>query len=160
MFNFDEIWAHLKQPGKIAKLRALGDIFQYLLSWVALGAVALVGDQVGAWTWLYASLTVVLLTTLGKHAFNNTKYGMRPDGGDDSMPSGHTSGAFGGAAFIHFMFGLEWALVPYALASLVALSRVLSKRHYVRDVVAGALLAISVMSYFIHVGVPSFLYMP
>lgn len=155
MFNFDEIWAHLKKPGVVGKFEAFGDIFQYAISWSAIAAVALVGTHEQAWIWLYGSLITVLLTTAGKHTFNFTKYGTRPNGGDQSFPSGHTSGAFGGAAFWLFTFGWVWAAIPIALAVLTGLSRVAAKKHWPRDVVAGALLATGVMWYFTTYGLPS-----
>ena len=65
----------------------------------------------------------------------------RPDGSDDnSFPSGHTSAAFQGASFIHFRYGLVKGLPAYAGATFVAYSRVDSDRHYLGDVVAGAVL--------------------
>ena len=60
-----------------------------------------------------------------------------------SFPSGHTSASFVSAAFIHKRYGLEYAIVPYMLATYVAYSRVHAKKHFVHDVVAGAALGIA-----------------
>ncbi|WP_169777035.1 phosphatase PAP2 family protein [Campylobacter mucosalis] len=57
------------------------------------------------------------------------------------MPSRHAAGAFSGATYIHKRYGLEQALLPYALATFVAYSRVDARKHYVHDVVAGASIA-------------------
>lgn len=63
----------------------------------------------------------------------------RPSGhGDDSFPSGHTSNAFAHAAFIHRRYGINQAILPYAMASFVGYSRVQARAHYVHDVLAGA----------------------
>ncbi len=66
----------------------------------------------------------------------------RPNGGDYSFPSGHTSAAFTGAAFIEKRYGLKAGIPAYILASYVGWSRVYSKHHDYYDVVAGALLGI------------------
>ena len=66
----------------------------------------------------------------------------RPNGGDYSFPSGHTSAAFTGAAFIEKRYGLKAGIPAYILASYVGWSRVYSTHHDYYDVVAGALLGI------------------
>jgi len=72
----------------------------------------------------------------------------RPNGeGDDSFPSGHTSVAFQGAAFIHRRYGLKWAVPAYVGAVYVGWRRVDTDNHYTKDVVAGA--AIGIASSFI-----------
>ena len=63
----------------------------------------------------------------------------RPDGSDtNSFPSGHTSASFQGASFIHFRYGLKYAIIPYLGAAFVGYSRVQADKHYVSDVLAGA----------------------
>jgi len=142
MINANELVAKLRPLNK-ERLRDLGDILQYAIPWSALAALALVmADRADAWRWLYIGLTTGLFTALLKFLFNFTPLGTRPDGGDDAMPSGHTSSAFMGAGFFHFQFGIEWAIVPYLLAALTGYSRVVAKRHWPRDVVVGAALAI------------------
>jgi len=72
----------------------------------------------------------------------------RPNGeDDDSFPSGHTSVAFQGAAFIHRRYGLKWAVPAYVGAAYVGWRRVDTDNHYTKDVVAGA--AIGIASSFI-----------
>ena len=41
----------------------------------------------------------------------------RPNGGDYSFPSGHTSAAFTGAAFIERKYGFKYGISSYLLAS-------------------------------------------
>lgn len=66
----------------------------------------------------------------------------RPNGGDYSFPSGHTSAAFTGAAFIEKRYGLKAGIPAYILAGYVGWSRVYSNHHDYYDVVFGALLGI------------------
>jgi len=68
----------------------------------------------------------------------------RPDGtGDEAFPSGHTSMAFQGAAFVHRRYGFKAALPGYALATYVGWTRVDSDKHDGTDVAAGAALGIA-----------------
>ncbi len=66
----------------------------------------------------------------------------------NSFPSGHTASAFMGAAFIHFHFGFYWSVIPYLLAALTGYSRIQAKNAWLRDVVAGAGLAIAISYFF------------
>ncbi len=73
----------------------------------------------------------------------------RPNGNCcKSFPSGHTSKAFMGAAFIHQRYGWEYGIPAYAAASYVAYSRVQADKHFVEDVVAGAAIGIFSSFYF------------
>lgn len=66
----------------------------------------------------------------------------RPNGGDHSFPSGHTSFAFTGAEFIRKEYGWRWGVPAYAVAGYVGWSRVAAHEHYTHDVLAGALIGI------------------
>lgn len=68
----------------------------------------------------------------------------RPDGGNQSFPSGHASLAFSGASFIQKRYGWKYGVSAYMAASFVGWSRIDAKRHYLEDVLAGA--AIGIMS--------------
>ena len=79
------------------------------------------------------------LLTLGvteglKYAINER----RPNGGNHSFPSGHTSLAFAGAGFIHQRYGWQTGLPFELLAAVVGYSRVKTHDHHWYDVVAGA----------------------
>ena len=148
MLNSRELIVKVR-PLSIDSIEDVGDILQYVLPWAGLLAIALVGDRQGAWEWLYAGLTTTVVTLLLKYIFNFTPLGKRPNGADYSFPSGHTSSAFMGACYIHFTFGLGWAIVPYLLAGFTGYSRIWAKKHYLRDVIAGAVLSFAVCYYFI-----------
>tara|TARA_Y100001936_G_C16070105_1_gene669967 strand:- start:138 stop:845 length:708 start_codon:yes stop_codon:yes gene_type:complete len=87
-------------------------------------------------TTLFTALTTnTLKTVVGEE---------RPSGGDTrSFPSGHTANAFAFAAVVGIEHGKKWGIPAYALASIVAASRMNDNAHYLHDVVAGATLGIS-----------------
>jgi len=64
----------------------------------------------------------------------------RPDGAPYSFPSGHTSTSFATAAVIYRHFGWKWGLPAAAAATYVGLSRLQENKHYLSDVIAGAVL--------------------
>ncbi|WP_434356032.1 phosphatase PAP2 family protein [Parasalinivibrio latis] len=86
-----------------------------------------------------------IYTATATQVLKYTVRAKRPNGvSRHSFPSGHTSAAFQGAAFLHFRYGWEYGLPAYALASSVGASRVDAHKHYWRDVIAGAGLAIGI----------------
>lgn len=85
---------------------------------------------------LDALLTSTLLTS-GLKVLTHQK---RPDSSsNDSFPSGHASAAFTVAA-MQAQFYPRQALLWYSGAAVIAASRVKLRRHYTRDVAAGAAL--------------------
>ena len=96
--------------------------------------------------------SIQCLKTIGStfvvtHALKRIINKERPNGGGLGFPSGHTSSAFSGAAFIHRRYGLKSGVPAYLLASFVGWSRVETKHHDYWDVVAGASLGI-ISAYF------------
>ncbi len=77
-----------------------------------------------------------LLTVAFKAGINRK----RPDGTRYSYPSGHTSTAFTSAGVIYTHFGPVWGLPAYVIASYVGLSRLQENKHYLTDVIGGAIL--------------------
>lgn len=63
----------------------------------------------------------------------------RPDGSAfNSFPSGHTATAFAGAELVRLEYGWGWGAGAYALAAGVGAMRVVHKRHWWWDTMAGA----------------------
>ena len=119
-------------------LETFGDIAQIAIPAIALVASVAKGDYLGA-----AQLGVTTGVTLGiTHGLKIAIDRKRPNGGGQSFPSGHTAAAFSGAAYLHFRYGWEYGLPAYAVASVVAISRVKADKHHVTDVVGGAAIAI------------------
>ena len=57
-----------------------------------------------------------------------------------SFPSSHTSASFCGASLVHMAYGYKWAIPFYIAASTVGICRIYIDRHYIHDVIAGAML--------------------
>lgn len=99
------------------------------------------GDFAGMEEWAEGALWTSVATHTLKFAVSER----RPNGMDNnSFPSGHTSAAFQGAAFLQMRYGWGYGLPAYAAAGFVGYSRVKGKYHYWHDVAAGAALAIGV----------------
>lgn len=121
-----------------------GTILQYGIPATA-GVIALLhGDKDGFYQLAEGALYNSAATLGIKYAVN----AKRPNGGRQSFPSGHTSAATQGAAFLLYRYGWEYGLPAYALAGFVGYSRIESKNHHWRDVFAGALLATGIQ-YFV-----------
>ena len=83
-----------------------------------------------------------LYTSIATHTLKYTVNEERPDGSNrQSFPSGHTSAAAQGAAYLQFRYGWQYGLPAYAITGVVGYSRVQAHKHYWHDVIAGALLA-------------------
>jgi membrane-associated phospholipid phosphatase len=117
----------------------IGDILQYALPFAALFVIAAQGRADLVWNWLYIIAGQAGLSTILKKIFNFTPLGTRPNGGENSMPSGHTTAAFAGAAII---FRVDWfaGLIALPFAAFTGYSRVRGYAHHWRDVIVGALL--------------------
>lgn len=115
-------------------IQKAGDILQLVLPVTAAGLTLAHKDKEGGWE-LGESLAVTAGVTFA------LKYGIderRPNGGHYSMPSGHTSVSFSAAEYMRKRYGWEYGVPAYAVASFVAYSRVESREHYTKDVIAGA----------------------
>lgn len=109
---------------------------------LAAGIISLLkSDYEGTAQWAEGALWTSVATHTLKFAIDEE----RPNGMDNnSFPSGHTSAAFQGAAFLQMRYGWEYGVPAYAAASYVGYSRVHGEYHYWRDVAAGAALAVGV----------------
>ena len=126
------------EPVHAETVERAGDIVQIALPVTAYGMSIAFDDFEGARQLTRSFLATMTATMALKYAVD----AQRPDGGDQSFPSGHSAAAFAGASFIQRRYGLRLGIPAYAAASFVAWSRVDSDRHHVEDVIAGAGLAI------------------
>jgi membrane-associated phospholipid phosphatase len=88
-------------------------------------------------------ISPVIKEALGRSRPRDSESGtdFHPFSGNASFPSGHTTQAFAVASVIATEYRSPWIkTAAYTTASLVGYARVLHDRHYVSDVVAGALL--------------------
>lgn len=122
----------------------MGDLLQIAIPLSAYTATFYLDDPEGRRQFHWSIATTALTTQALKYSIDAE----RPNGGKRSFPSGHTSAAFHGASFIHMRYGTEYGLPAYALATYVGYSRVVSKNHHERDVVAGAAIGTLASWYF------------
>ena len=66
----------------------------------------------------------------------------RPNGGNHAWPSGHTSSAFSGAAFLQIRHGWRVGVPAYLLAGYVGWTRVYADAHDYWDFLGGAIVGI------------------
>lgn len=116
----------------------LGTVVQYALPVTALGMTVVRLDKEGNRQLLMAFFA----TEVTKEALKQSIRSTRPNGGQNSFPSGHTSCSFASSAFIQRRYGWKYGIPAYIAASFVGYSRLYVKAHRVRDVVAGASLGI------------------
>ena len=91
-------------------------------------------------------------TFLAAEALKATVHERRPDGsGNDGFPSAHAAVAFAAATYFSIRYGDEYPqFVPwaYGAAALTGIARVKARKHYARDVIAGAALGWGLAQYF------------
>jgi membrane-associated phospholipid phosphatase len=116
-----------------------GSVIRTLIPAIAYGTTFYLHDKDGRSQFYKSFFSNLAVTYALKAAVDKT----RPDGSDnESFPSGHSSVAFQGAAFIGKRYGLKYGIPAYLGATFVAWSRVESDNHYTVDVVAGAAIGI------------------
>lgn len=119
-------------------IKEAGDIGQFLLPAAALSSTLYYQDGTGALEFSEAFLTSMATVYILKPLVHRT----RPNGGTDSFPSGHTTSAFAGAAFMQMRYGWQLGIPAYIAASFVGYSRIQAKEHWPTDVLAGAAIGI------------------
>jgi membrane-associated phospholipid phosphatase len=138
-FLFSTSYANANEEIELA-----GDILQIVIPSAAYAMTFVQKDQEGR-----NQFHKSFLTTLGiTYGLKLTISKERPNGGDMSFPSGHTSVAFSGASFIEKRYGWKYGLPAYLCASFVGWSRIESDNHYPEDVLAGAVIGILSTYYF------------
>lgn len=114
-----------------------GDVLQIVLPTLAFGMTFAYDDSPGRMQF-YKSFLSTMATT---YALKYTVKRKRPDGGDHSFPSGHTSAAFSGASFMQRRYGWIYGIPAYAAASFVGWSRYDADKHHTSDILASAAIA-------------------
>ncbi|VAX12687.1 Membrane-associated phospholipid phosphatase [hydrothermal vent metagenome] len=128
-----------------SQVEKAGDILQVLIPLSAYGTTFYMHDTQGTNQFYKSFLSTFVITHALKIAVNEKRPG---NNGGQSFPSGHTSAAFQGAAFIQLRYGWKYALPAYAAASFVGWSRIRANKHYPVDVFAGAAIGILSNYYF------------
>ena len=124
-------------------IQGAGDVLQWLIPATGFAATYAYDDSEGRWQFIPSVLTALTVTSVLKPVVDER----RPNGGHNSFPSGHTSSAFQGAAFLQQRYGWEWGIPAYAAAVYTGWSRVELHAHYPHDVYASA--AIGILSSYI-----------
>lgn len=118
-----------------------GDIIQMVIPEVALISTFIWKDDKTKPTWQFIKAygSSIIVTQTLKHIIQKP----RPDGSDNfSFPSGHTTSAFTGAAFIQRRYGWKYGIPAYVLSSYVGYTRIQARKHDSWDVLAGATIGI------------------
>ncbi len=114
-----------------------GDILEYAIPGAALTSTFIWRDDTHpTWQFIKAYGCAVVVGRASKYLIDKE----RPDGGHYSFPSGHTTSAFCGAAFLERRYGWKVGIPAYALAGYTGWSRVYAERHDWWDVLGGAVL--------------------
>ena len=116
-----------------------GDILQMALPTFALASTLIWDDESKPFSQFAKTMGVSLLVTHGLKRLINKP---RPNGGKYSFPSGHTSSAFTGAAFIQKRYGWELGIPAYIIASYVGWTRIHANKHDTWDVFGGAVIGV------------------
>ena len=116
-----------------------GDYFAVGLPVVALASTLAWRDGQQATLQFAKSMVTSAWTT---HVLKRAVDKARPGGGTHSWPSGHTSSAFIGAAFLQVRHGWGVGFPAYLLAGYVGWTRVYARAHDSWDVVGGAIVGI------------------
>lgn len=115
-----------------------GDIVNNLILASGLGASIFYEEGHEGTVQFFRSVALSQVITKGLKIITHKK---RPNGDCClSFPSGHASLSFTGAAFIHKRYGWEYGIPAYTAASYVAYTRVETDKHFIEDVIAGAIL--------------------
>lgn len=112
-----------------------------IVGFLAVGRVA-PGERFRSFS--YDASQSMLISSAYTFALKLSTRRMRPDESNrQSFPSGHASLAFSWASVLGHYYGVAGAIPAYSLASLISISRMAHRSHYLSDIVAGAALGIA-----------------
>jgi membrane-associated phospholipid phosphatase len=107
---------------------------------LVVAALALPAAQ-GDWSGAKQAALSLGATKLVVSGLKHTIEAERPDrSNDNSFPSGHTSVSFAAAATLGRRHGWRYGLPAHIVATFVGVARVEAKKHYVEDVIVGAII--------------------
>ena len=115
-----------------------GDVGRVLIPAAAAGATLAKKDWEGG-KQLFLSLLAAAAATEGLKAVVHER---RPNGGEDSFPSGHASISFAGASYLQCRYGWRYGIPAFLAAAFVGYSRVEADEHWTKDVLGGAAIGI------------------
>lgn len=123
-------------------LEQIGDYAQFAPTAFALATTLVKKDTEGFWQLAKSASANLAVTWVLKYTIDKPRPEGRTDG--HAFPSGHTSFAFQGAAFLQRRYGWKYGAPAYAIAAIVGYSRIegINDRHDTWDVLAGALVGI------------------
>jgi membrane-associated phospholipid phosphatase len=120
--------------GPFTNKNKYGDLFLAGSVFYGYGMISANEDLTGFFQMTGTHIFSSLVTETLKKTVNRP----RPNGGNYSFPSGHSTSAFASAAFVHRRYGWKPAIAPYIMSGIVAWSRVDQRAHYWSDVITGA----------------------
>ena len=113
------------------------DVGRDALTIAALALPTVQGDFKGTKEAAFSIGATYLVTRGLKHIVHEE----RPDESNEkSFPSGHTSQSFAAAATMHKRYGWEIGVPAHVVATFVGVARVKADKHFVHDVIAGAVI--------------------
>lgn len=136
LFCFSLLKAQInQQSSRSITIGRIGDVVLVALPIATLGTSLIIGDRQGPWQFTKGFLLTEMVTYGLKWSINKP----RPDLSDNnSFPSGHASTTFHSAGFIHKRYGFKYSVPAYLLAGFTAASRIVTNKHDILDVLAGA----------------------
>ncbi len=135
--------SHVK--GQSSAIEISGDILQLAIPGGAFASTLVWAEEDYKGTWEVVKAGVV--STVATYGIKYIVDKERPNGESYAFPSGHTSRAFTGAAFIQRKFGWRYGAPAYLLASYTGWTRVHSGKHDYWDILGGA--AVGIISAYI-----------
>jgi membrane-associated phospholipid phosphatase len=123
------------------KVETLGDVLQFAIPGAAFVSTIIWKEEnfSGSVELIKAAGISTVTTYAIKYIVNKP----RPNGEMYAFPSGHTSRAFTGAAFIQRKYGWKYGTAAYLLAGYTGWTRIQSNNHDFWDVLGGATIGVA-----------------